>query len=160
MRDKFRRVKERCFPSLKFEYCAIEDAIISTPGWPPIGGDPITAIYRDAANSSDSSPTELEKMLPSSSDLNNCNSSTNCSLVSVGFTPRTNETLVSSIVSVPNDSASDLFEGARLSSASVQEAAQLDMTCHKDDCPLIPVDLSETTEHVQNARQAAEDATR
>lgn len=71
MRMKFRRFRERCFPSLKFEYRAIEDEILSTPGWPPVGGDLIVAKQPDDQGSADICATETDIMLLDSSDINN-----------------------------------------------------------------------------------------
>ncbi|XP_053378783.1 polyamine-transporting ATPase 13A3-like isoform X2 [Mercenaria mercenaria] len=129
IREKFRRMKERWFPSLKFEYSAIEEEIVSTPGWPPVGGDPITALYRDDVSFSELYPQETDKMLPGNADSNN--SSAYCSSQSVGFTPRTSTsdnpfTSASSIVSMPKSSASDAGEGSKLASGTIAETAEME----------------------------------
>ena len=70
IRSKLRQLRERCFPASKFKYVNVEDDIVSTPGWPPVGDDPISAIYRDDTNYLQAS--ESDRMLPTTSDSNNC----------------------------------------------------------------------------------------
>ena len=129
IREKFRRLKERWFPSLKFEYSAIEEEIVSTPGWPPVGGNPITAIYREDTSFTDMYPQETDKMLPGNTDSNN--SSAYCSTQSVGITPRTSMsenpyTSTSTMASVSKSSVSDVGEGRKFASGTISESAEME----------------------------------
>lgn len=70
IRHKLRQLRERCCPASKFKYIHVEDDIVSTPGWPPVGDDPITAVYQE--ENSFIQASESDRMLPSTSDSNNC----------------------------------------------------------------------------------------
>ncbi|KAL4221280.1 hypothetical protein ACF0H5_019543 [Mactra antiquata] len=74
MREKFRQFKERCFPTFKFEYKIIEDEILSTPGWPPVGNEVIVAEETDDLISMDIYATETDLMLEDADVNNSCNS--------------------------------------------------------------------------------------
>lgn len=106
----------------------MEEEIVSTPGWPPVGGDPISAIYRDDASLAEMYSMETDKMLPGSADSN---SSAYCSTQSVGYTPRTSTTenpytSASSVVSMPTHSESDPSEGVKDIREPLKEAAELE----------------------------------
>lgn len=75
IRAKLRHLRERCCPASKYKYVHIEDDIVSTPNWPPVGDDPITAVYKDGRDQSFSQASESDRMLPSTSDSNNCSAS-------------------------------------------------------------------------------------
>lgn len=70
IRQKLRHLRERCCPASKYKYVHVEDDIVGTPGWPPVGDDPITAVYHE--DSSFIQASESDRMLPSTSDSNNC----------------------------------------------------------------------------------------
>ncbi|XP_052213328.1 polyamine-transporting ATPase 13A3-like isoform X2 [Dreissena polymorpha] len=87
-RRKFNALRERCCPGLKYEYCQIEEEIVATPSWPPVGLHPITAAYRQQGTfSHEIDAKETDQMLPCSADMNNCSESVYGSS-SAGYTPR------------------------------------------------------------------------
>lgn len=88
-RRKFNALRERCCPGLKYEYCQIEEEIVATPSWPPVGLHPITASYRQQDTfSPETEAKETDSMLSSPTDMNNCSESVYGSS-SAGFTSRT-----------------------------------------------------------------------
>lgn len=162
IREKFRRYKERCFPSLKFEYKSIEDEIVSTPGWPPVGGDPISAKYRDDVSLSEMYPVETDKMLPSSADSN---SSAYCSTQSVGYTPRTSTTenpytSASSVMSVPSLSESDTGQGGKESGSALPEMAEVDENLCDNVNGVVTTDWRGSTEQTHLVEQEAHQPSR
>jgi len=88
LRKKFRALRERCFPSLKHEYHLVEEEIVSTPNWPPVGSDPITAVYNREASYTDLGVKETDCMLPRGDG----NNSSTLHSSTTSFTPRTSTT--------------------------------------------------------------------
>lgn len=73
IRKKLRETREHCCPGSKYKYAHIEEDIISTPSWPPVGHSPVTAVYHE--DSGVTLVSESDRMLPNTSDCNNCYSS-------------------------------------------------------------------------------------
>ena len=88
IRRKFGDLKERCCPSFKFQYSAIEEEIVTTPDWPPIGPEGIVTSpsFSPDAYAPDDFAKETDRMLPDSVDYNRSSLS---STPTVGNTPKT-----------------------------------------------------------------------
>ncbi|XP_052821050.1 polyamine-transporting ATPase 13A3-like isoform X2 [Mya arenaria] len=163
-RRKFRQLREKCFPSLKYEYSHIEDEIISTPNWPPVGKDPIIANYRNDTNMAETSAEETEAMLPKIGSKNMCNSSTILSSAS-GYTPRTSLSdqpyvSMSSVATVssdfpvsPNNADGDDATDNTFSSSNSFIDEQIKEQTASVDCDTI-VSLKGIPEEIKNENQS------
>ncbi|WAR15784.1 AT134-like protein, partial [Mya arenaria] len=165
-RRKFRQLREKCFPSLKYEYSHIEDEIISTPNWPPVGKDPIIANYRNDTNMAETSAEETEAMLPKIGSKNMCNSSTILSSAS-GYTPRTSLSdqpyvSMSSVATVssdfpvsPNNADGDDATDNTFSSSNSFIDEQIKEQTASVDCDTI-VSLKGIPEEIKNENQSVD----
>ena len=111
LRRKFKNLRERCCPSLKFQYSAIEEEIITTPHWPPIG--PHAVISSPSGPdfyTPDEFAKETDRMLPDSVDFNHSSLS---SSPTAGHTPKS------------STSENPYFSSATLNSSHKQSLASV-----------------------------------